>query len=422
MCIPRNYVCNCKSLLIDLIKYSTMNRIKYIALQYKLILIALFVGCTMLLKAEGSDLSMDNTIKNRIFGLSSSVDVKYNAEVKRRIKQYTVQQRTMSEILLGRSSIYFPIFEDIFEEKGLPLDLKYLSVVESGLRPIATSRSGAAGLWQFMRPTGRMMGLKINRTIDERRDVEKSTEAAAEYLLYLYERFDDWTLAIAAYNCGPGNLRKAIRKSGGKRDFWAIEKYLPRETREYVPKFIAISYVMNYFDEHGLEPNAPHESLINTTSAKVFEKINLHELSKELDIELSVLKTLNPSYIRNYIPETEEGEYHLVLPTPEMRLVAQNYNVLAALPELLDKEEEAVAELHIAQRPMLSVEDIPSALHIGNDGKKQPAQLRSLRAHPVRLGNEDDDIIYRPDAYKIDDRKTSISYLNHVITHRRKSL
>jgi len=392
-----------------------MNRIKYIALQYRLILIALFLGISLLLNAEGEGSTVsDRTIEDRIFSLGSSVDVQYNAEVKRRIKQYTVQQRNMSEILLGRSSIYFPIFEDIFLEKGLPLDLKYLSVVESGLRPVATSRSGAAGLWQFMRPTGRMMGLKINRTIDERRDVEKSTEAAAEYLLHLYERFDDWTLAIAAYNCGPGNLRKAIRRSGGKRNFWEIKKYLPRETREYVPKFIAISYVMNYYYEHGLVPEIPSEDLTNTSSAQVFEKINLRKLSSELDLELNILKTLNPSYIRNYIPKTDDGAYRLVLPTPEMRLVAQNYHVLAALPELKIEEPEK----EIQARPMLTIHDIPAALHIGTDGKDVPTQLRSLHAHPVRLGNEEEDIAYNPDTYKIQEKKYSVSYLDYVIRNQ----
>lgn len=399
-----------------------MNRIKYIAQQYKLILIALFLGCSVLLNAETSDASMDRTIENRIFNLGSSVDVKYNAEVKRRIKQYTVNQRSMSEVLLGRSSIYFPVFENIFQEKGLPLDLKYLSVVESGLRPIATSRSGAAGLWQFMRPTGRMMGLKINRTIDERRDVEKSTEAAAEYLLHLYERFDDWTLAIAAYNCGPGNLRKAIRKSGGKRNFWEIKKYLPKETREYVPKFIAISYVMNYYYEHDLVPDIPHENLVNTSSAQVFEKINLRKLSQELGIEMSVLKTLNASYIRNYIPQSEEGIYNLVLPTTEMRLVAQNYHVLAALPELKEKNKESIAEAENYMRPMISIDEIPSSLFIGTDEKNTPSQVRSLRAYQVRLGSDEQYLIYRPDVYKMGEKKYSISYLDHIIRNRKKTL
>ena len=397
-----------------------MNRIKYSALRYKIILVALFFGCSMLAKAEGFDVSMDETIENRIYSLGSSVDVQYNSEVKRRIKQYTVNQRDMSEVLLGRSAVYFPVFEDIFIEKGLPQDLKYLSVVESGLRPKATSKSGAAGLWQFMRPTGRMMGLKINRTIDERRDVEKSTEAAADYLLHLYERFDDWTLAIAAYNCGPGNLRKAIRKSGGKRNFWEIKKYLPKETREYVPKFIAISYVMNYYYEHDLIPELPNEHLINTSSAKVFEKINLKKLSKELDIELSVMKTLNPSYIRNFIPKSEEGIYNLVLPTPDMRIVAQKYHVLAALPELKEQKKE---EIVATERPLLLIEDIPSATKLSKQNKQSaPLQLKSMKAFMVRLGDQDENLLYKPDSYKIDDKKLTIAHLNHIIQHRAKTL
>jgi hypothetical protein len=399
-----------------------MNRIKYIALQYKLILIALFLGCSMPSKAENSTVSSDRTIENRIFSLGSSVDVKYNAEVKRRIKQYTVNQRATSEILLGRSSIYFPIFEDIFRKKGLPLDLKFLSVVESGLRPRATSRSGAAGLWQFMRPTGRMMGLEINKTIDERRDIEKSTEAAADYLLHLYERFDDWTLAIAAYNCGPGNLRKAIRKSGGKRNFWEIKQFLPKETREYVPKFIAISYVMNYYYEHGLVPDIPHENLTNTSTAKVFEKINLSKLCKELGIDIKIMKTLNPSYIRNYIPKSEEGVYNLVLPTTEMRIVAQKYNVLATLPELKVKQEEVLVDVENTVRPTLFIDDVPPALFIGNDGENPPTQVSSLRAYSVRLGNEEEYLEYNPNQYILKKKKYSISYLNHVIKKKRKSL
>ena len=399
-----------------------MNRIKYIALQYKVILIALFLGYSMLLKAESSTVSSDRTIENRIFSLGSSVDVKYNAEVKRRIKQYTVNQRATFEVLLGRSSIYFPIFEEIFQEKGLPLDLKFLSVVESGLRPVATSRSGAAGLWQFMRPTGRMMGLKINKTIDERRDIEKSTAAAADYLLHLYERFDDWTLAIAAYNCGPGNLRKAIRKSGGKRNFWEIKQFLPKETREYVPKFIAISYAMNYYYEHGLVPDIPDESLTNTSTAKVFEKINLRNLCKELDIDIKVMKTLNPSYIRNYIPKSENGVYNLVLPTTEMRIVAKKYHVLATLPALKVKKEEVLVEVENTIRPILSIDNVPPALFIGNDGKNPPSQVNSVHAYSVRLGSEEEYFEYNPNQYILKKNKYSVSYLNHVIKNSRKSI
>ena len=209
-----------------------MNKIFHTALRYNVMLIALFLGLSTVPEAKGNvSNDMHKEIADRIHSLGSSVEIQYSREVRNRINQYLSRQASMSEVLIGRSKIYFPTFEHILREKGLPTDLKYLSVVESGLKPDATSRSGAAGLWQFMRPTGRMMGLKISRTIDERRDVEKSTAAAADYLLKLYNQFDDWTLAIAAYNCGPCNMRKAIRRSGGNKSFWEIKKYLPKETR-----------------------------------------------------------------------------------------------------------------------------------------------------------------------------------------------
>jgi hypothetical protein len=327
----------------------------------------------------------------------------------------------MSEVLIGRSKIYFPTFEHILREKGLPTDLKYLSVVESGLKPDATSRSGAAGLWQFMRPTGRMMGLKISRTIDERRDVEKSTAAAADYLLKLYNQFDDWTLAIAAYNCGPGNMRKAIRRSGGKKSFWEIKKYLPKETREYVPKFIAITYVMNYYYEHDLMPEIPNQDLINTSTAKVYESINLKALSRELDLELSMMRTLNPSFIRNVIPKSEDGKYNLVLPTPEMRIVAGKYNVLAALP-LLENRKEEEKEEYIA-RPTIEIRNIPQAQYINNDTDGGPMKIKSLYAQTVAFGGRrNKKYKFKPDSYKMDDRKYTIMSLHHMMKSTKRTL
>ena len=397
-----------------------MNRIFRTASQYKVILLALFIGLSASPEAIGNvTTEMHKTIEDRILSLGSSVDIQYSAEVKKRINQYISRQRTMSEVLIGRSKIYFPTFEHILREKGLPIDLKYLSVVESGLRPSATSRSGAAGLWQFMRPTGRMMGLKISRTVDERRDVEKSTAAAAEYLLKLYNQFDDWTLAIAAYNCGPGNMRKAIRRSGGKTSFWEIKKYLPKETREYVPKFIAMTYVMNYYYEHDLMPEIPNQDLINTSSAKVFESLNLKSLSKELDIELATIRTLNPSFIRNYIPNSEDGKYNLVLPTPEMRIVANKYHVLAALPLLVEKK---VKEEIVTARPSIEIENIPQAQYISKSDNN-PNKVNSMYAHTVALGRKrDKEYKYKPDAYKMDNRKYTIASISKIIKSVRKSM
>ena len=264
--------------------------------------------------ASTTDHYVESEVEQRINSMTSSVDLKYTNAVKKRIKQYTVSQRSASEVLLGRITMYFPLFEQKLREKGMPDDLKYLAVIESGLKPSAYSRCGASGLWQFMKPTARMYGMKITSTIDERRDPEKSTEAAVEYLQYLYERFGDRTLAMAAYNCGPGNMSKAIRKANSK-DFWKVSKFLPRETRAYVPKFIAMSYLMNYYYQHDLTPEMPDMKLLNTATSKVVSTVNFNKLSKEHDIDIKMIKLLNPTYIRNYIPK---GDYKLTLPIDHM--------------------------------------------------------------------------------------------------------
>lgn len=265
-------------------------------------------------------------IKDRIVNMSSGIEMRYSEEVQSRIDLYTVKNKQAASVILGRASVYFPLFENILREKGLPDDLKYLAVVESSLNPHATSRMGAAGLWQFMKPTGRMQGLKINRVIDERRDPVKSTYAALDYLAYLYDRFGDWTLALAAYNCGPGNVDKAIRRAGTDTDYWSIQKYLPRETRGYLPKFIAFKYILSYYYEHDIDPIMPDTKLIYTASAQVFDKINLKTLADDLALDYTIVKLLNPAYIRGYIPASD-GVYTLTLPEQEMYTFASANNI-----------------------------------------------------------------------------------------------
>ncbi|MEE9437983.1 MAG: lytic transglycosylase domain-containing protein [Saprospiraceae bacterium] len=390
-----------------------MNKILLIASQYNKVLIWVFL--ISILSSFSVSASSDDLIEGRILSLNSSVDIKYNKEVGKRVKQYTVKQRKTTEILLGRVSIYFSTFENILREEGLPDDLKYLAVIESGLRPRATSRSGAAGLWQFMKPTGRMMGLDINRTIDERRDVKKSTRAAAKYLKHLHDRFGDWTLALAAYNCGPGNLRKAIRKSGGHKDFWKIQKYLPKETRQYIPKFIAISYVMNYYYEHDLVANMPDQEMLFTSSAQVFQKISFKGLSNDVGVDLETIKNLNPSYIKNYIPKSKEGKYDLILPTHNMIHATNNYHVLARIPNKRIIEIVKIVE----QLPR----DIVKIQELVKDGKgKKPASIRQMRLHFVTMGNNNEKIIERPNSYKINSRQKTISDIGHIIKNVKRTL
>lgn len=313
-------------------------------------------------------------IENRVIHMNSSIELRYTPEVQKRIDFLTVKQKDAAASILGRVSMYFPLFEKVLREKGLPDDLKYLAAVESGLSPHATSHAGAAGLWQFMKPTARMHGLKISRVIDERRDPLKSTYAAAEYLEYLYKRFGDWTLAIAAYNCGPGNVRKAIKRSGGKTSYWEIQKYLPRETRNYIPKFIAYSYVMNYYYDHDIIPEMVDNKLIYTASARVFDKVSLGTLSKNIGIDYDIVKLLNPEYVRGYIP-TNDGRYILTLPEQEMYDYANQNNIDLYYHDLFVKKVEVAETTEVPQSKPSRTEVIsPSKLNavaIGNQSSSQ---------------------------------------------------
>jgi membrane-bound lytic murein transglycosylase D len=203
--------------------------------------------------------------------------------------------------MVGLSDYYFPKIEEIFESYGIPTELKYMAVIESALNPRAVSRVGATGMWQFMYGTARMYDLTVNSYVDERRDPIKSAHAAALFMKDLYAMFNDWTLVIAAYNCGPGNVNKAIRRTGGKRDFWEIYYHLPRETRGYVPAYIAATYTFNYYKEHNLSPIFP-EIPIATDTILISENLHLKQVSEVLNIPLKALMDLNPQYKENIIP------------------------------------------------------------------------------------------------------------------------
>jgi len=214
----------------------------------------------------------DSEIRDRLSRITSSVaPPRFTSVVKSYINTYTVKKRQHTEAMLGRISIYFPMFEKYLSENNLPVDLKYLSIVESALNPKAVSRSGAVGLWQFMPPTGKENGLKINSTVDERRDPHKSTLAAAKYLKKQYKRYNNWELALAAYNGGPGRVNRAIKR-GRSKNFWRIKRYLPKETQNYVPAFIAATYVVNYYPEHNLVPVYPEIDLQMTELIKIYKK------------------------------------------------------------------------------------------------------------------------------------------------------
>lgn len=243
----------------------------------------------------------DSVYINRIANIESPINYTFNSKVKAYIKLYTLKRREQVQTMLGLSQFYFPMFEEVLDAKQMPMELKYLPIIESALNPRAYSRAGASGLWQFMYYTGKQYGLNINSYIDERRDPYRSTLAAVDFLQDLHKIYKDWLLVIAAYNCGPGNVNKAIRRSGGHRDFWKIYYHLPRETRGYVPAFIAATYTFMYAHEHNLFPLAPELPMV-TDTIMVNKPLHFKQVAERLNVKIDYLRSLNPQYRRDVIP------------------------------------------------------------------------------------------------------------------------
>ncbi|MDR1121034.1 MAG: transglycosylase SLT domain-containing protein [Dysgonamonadaceae bacterium] len=255
----------------------------------------------------------DSVYIQRLNALPKIIEMPYNQIVKRYIQLYTGRSRRIIQYMLGLADYYFPSIEQILDENELPLELKYLVIVESALNPTALSHKGASGLWQFILPTGKIYGLEINSLVDERRDPIKATYAACRYLKDMYAIYGDWNLVIASYNCGPGNVNKAIRRSGGKKDYWAIYKYLPKDTRSYIPLFIGATYAMNYYKEHNICPVSTTMPLSNDT-VMINRLLHLDQVAQVLKIDIEQLKALNPEFKKGIIPGNYKP-YALRLPT-----------------------------------------------------------------------------------------------------------
>ncbi len=254
----------------------------------------------------------DSVYIQRLASLPHIIEMPYNTIVRRLIDRYVLRSPRQIASLQRTAKRYFPIFEEALMRHDLPLELKYLPVIESGLNATARSHMGAAGLWQFMPHTGKLCGLEVNSLIDERLDPIKSTEAACRFLKSLYSIYGDWNLAIAAYNCGPGNVNKAIHRSGGQRDFWAIYDYLPRETRSYLPIFIAANYAMNFANEHNICPATEGKLPLVADTIMVSERLHLQQVAEITGISMQVLRLLNPQYRLDVVPGGKE--YALCLP------------------------------------------------------------------------------------------------------------
>ncbi|WNJ19947.1 transglycosylase SLT domain-containing protein [Pontibacter sp. G13] len=267
--------------------------------------------------------------QTRMYELPTVIQMDYNVYVQYYIDVYAVKKRDLTSKMLGLKRVYFPLFEEQLDRMGMPMELKYLAVVESALNPHARSRVGATGLWQFMLSTGKLYGLKVNSYVDERKDPYKSTVAALKYLKNAYEEFGDWHLAIASYNCGAGNVRKAIRRSGGKKNFWAIRRYLPRETRGYVPAFLAATYVFEYASEHNIYPMYVDFDLNQDTLHIRNMDITLKELSDFTRSDINALKSLNPELKLDRIPYSSKT-YVLRVPTEVAEFYAANQQAVYA--------------------------------------------------------------------------------------------
>lgn len=312
----------------------------------------------------------------------------YNTDVKRFINLYLKRHEMMSR-MLGLAEFYFPLFEETLDRYNMPLELKYLSIVESALNARARSRVGAQGLWQFMYNTGKAMGLEVNSMVDERNDPYKSTDAACRYLQSMHKIFGEWDMALAAYNAGPGNVNKAIRRSGGKKTYWEIRPFLPRETQGYVPAFIAVNYVMTYAKEHGIQPTPTMYKYFQVDSVDIRETLTFEILSKTLNIGEEQLEALNPVYRKGIIPASTERYATLVLPTPHLGAFLQNEDSIYTLAKNVIPEKERSAKAEDVERVVHHVRPGESLSVIADKYKVRVLQIKqwnNLRSDRIFVG------------------------------------
>jgi membrane-bound lytic murein transglycosylase D len=262
-------------------------------------------------------------VEKRIQAMGNEMEFELNDKIFSFIQYFTVRNRDYTKMVLARKDLFFPLFDTSLQKHQMPLEIKYLAIIESGLDPQIKSRVGAMGLWQFMPATGRMYGMEVNSDVDDRMDPELSSEAAAKYLKSLYRMFGDWEVALAAYNCGPGNVRKAIRKSGGKKTFWEIYNFLPKETRSYIPQFQAMLYILNHLEEHNFHPEEPTYPLAYE-NMRFNRAMSLEKLSELTDICLSDLEKLNPSIKNRTVPESNRS---MAIKIPKSKTLFINENL-----------------------------------------------------------------------------------------------
>jgi len=301
----------------------------------------------------------------------------YNDEVKAYINMYAIRKRNQVSRMMGLSELYFPLFEESLAKYKMPLELKYLAIVESALNPAARSRAGAQGLWQFMYGTGKLFKLEINSYIDERCDPIKSTEAACLYMKYLYSIYKDWSLVLAAYNSGPGNVNKAIRRSGGKMNYWELRPFLPKETGGYVPAFIAAVYVMTYAKEHNLYPIMPRAIFNEIDTLHVRKRVTFNQLAGVLDMPVEDISFLNPTYLLGVIPETDK--YHvLTLPKSKIATFINNESTIFSYRPANETRTETVRDI-MTKLPVAKTHVVRSGESVSMVARKYGISVNELK-------------------------------------------
>ncbi|MDF0714793.1 LysM peptidoglycan-binding domain-containing protein [Muricauda sp. 334s03] len=338
------------------------------------------------------DLPTD-TLKARLARMDEKTpfNISYNSSLESVIKSFLTRRRDLMQRMMTASQFYFPLFEQELDNQNIPLEIKYLAIVESALNPKARSRVGAKGLWQFMYSTGKMYGLDVSSYVDERHDPIMATKAASKYLSRLYAIFGDWDLALAAYNSGPGNVNKAIRRSGGYENYWNIRPFLPRETAGYLPAFLATMYIFEYAEEHGLQYKKAERPYFETDTVHVKNLITFDQISKLVDIGTEELEMLNPAYKLNIIPKVEGKNYALRLPVSKIgKFVSNEAEIYAFVKKELDSLEKPLPNMVTAQDQIRY--RVKSGDYLGKIaerygvGVSQIKRWNGLRSNNLRIG------------------------------------
>ena len=345
------------------------------------------------IEVSTSPVFSDSIYEARIQHLDTKtpIDLVYNPHVKQYINVYTKQRRQQMSRMMGLAAYYFPIFEEVLDQFNLPLELKYLALVESALNPKAKSWAGATGLWQFMYNTGKEYNLKVSSYVDERMDPFRATIAACEFFKKSYSVYGDWSLVLASYNSGRGNVNKAIRRAGGEKNYWQIRRFLPKETRSYVPAFIAVCYSMNYASDHKISSEKPRVLFREVDTIEVKHQIDFEYLSSSLDISIDELEFLNPAYKINVIPKVDGRTYHLVLPIDKMGVFVANEKEIYAHFIKLDNEKRKNYPKYSEQDERV-VHRVKSGEYLGKIARrygcsvKKIQQWNNLKNDNIRVG------------------------------------